>query len=284
MRRILPILIGAAIGLGAAVPAAPAAMSTYDFEGLTSNSNLAGQDNWVFRSTNYIEVTEVVAGNGSNTTKVASQPITANANYSESRVNDGNFSYPAFSNTETQAIFEFDYLDEKGTAYFGVGYDGGDSSFTLGEIALWFGVSNLNVELEQPSGVGADNYSVAFINRGVTGNQGDWYTIRLEADFVADTGTFYYKNLTQNDPSFTLIGTATNLLVGSAPYNSGPTSLPATWNSMYLIMYGGGGNGPTQVDNLRLGTEEIPEPASVTLLAVSAVLLLKRSKDGRVAL
>ncbi len=279
MRRLFPILLGAVAGVAAISTAAPAAMSTYDFESLTANTDIAGQDNWQFRSTNYIENTQAVTGNGSNTTQVASQPITQNATYSISRVNDGSFSYPAFSNTETAAVIEFDYLDEKGRGLIGLGYDGGDSSFTLGEIALWFGVSNTALVLEQPGGVGVDHYNSTFINRGVTGDQGDWYTIRLVADFSTDTGTFYWKNLTKNDPSFTLIGSVSDLLKGTTPYDSGPTSLPATWNGMYLIMFGGGGNGPTQVDNIRIGTEDpIPEPASLALLAAGGMLVLRRRK------
>jgi len=272
------MLVGIGTMLSVATIAAQAAVVTYNFESLTAETNLLGLDNWTNISMNGSSQGKVTTGwGGGNTTKVAGLTGEDTGYHYLARVNDGNFSFPAFSNTETAALIEFDFRDVNGTGIeylFGLGAHGGDNLINnFAERVFLIGVNQSNARVYYPGHLlGGLSLDVPFINRtpgpGYTGDLNDWYTLRLVADFAANTGTLYWKNLTQNNPSFTQIGTIPNLLAGA-------TYTPSQWNTLIMAMPG---NTQSQVDNLRVGTVEVPEPASLALLALSGTMLLRRRK------
>ena len=282
MRRLFPLLLGAVTGIAAIPTVVPAAMTTYDFESLTTGTNLLGLDNWTNISKNGTSQGWVETGwGGGNTTKVAGLTGEDTGYHYLARVNDGNFSFPAFSDTETAAVIEFDFRDVNGTGIeylFGLGYDNGNGLIdNFNERAFLIGVNQSNGRVYYPGHLaGGTSLDQTFINRtvgpGYTGDLNDWYTLRLVADFAANTGTLYWKNLTQNNPTFTQIGSTITSLLSGGSY----VYTPSQWNTVIMGMPG---NGNSQVDNLRIGTEEpIPEPASLALLAASGMLVLRRRK------
>jgi hypothetical protein len=245
-RSVLAILAGVtAAGVGMPVHAE----EIYGFESLGANSFIDGQDNWVDQPLQGQGIVTVDASPVNGTKVVGVLPNTA---FDEAafltRVNDENFSFPAFTGFESDAVIQFDLTGEH-IALFALGHDqNGDGMLKAseGEIGPAFGTDDRNFVLQQANRGTA--FEVAF-GQGNAG--GDWYRMQLRIDFTANggngSGSVYYRNLTDGDPEFQPVAglQEIDLRLSDMSTQAGPE----TWDAMWLDLLNGRSARPS-VDNL----------------------------------
>ena len=222
--------------------AASCPADTYDFEGLAL-ADLVGQDNW----TGDVGETAVGTGTGYNTTKTVANSVTSGS-CTLTRTNDASFSFPAFEDDSTHAVMEFDakfVYGAKGGINFWVGSSSGESPK--------FGFAGIGPNPPgfyiREAGNGAEHGATV---SGIDAD--DWLRLQLVMNFTANTGTFFYKNLTDGDVSFTQVASLTDI-----PLNI--TSSPSGWDEMKVYFAPGGlAAGVMQIDNLVL--KVVPPPAN----------------------
>lgn len=275
-RRLLPSLLQCVIPIGftivGLISSDVLAAAIYTFDGTSpvlSAGTLAGQDNW--RSVNGSPV--IATGVGINTTKVAkdAQPSPGVV----SRINDSQFSFPAFLGTETSATLQFDarhaIQNSSGGTVFGLGYDS-DSNLTLGntvsEIGPTFGIQG-GAFMVFPAGGAAQIV-------GSPAVFGSWYQLQFVMDFTANggsgSGSLFSRNLTLGETTFTSIAglSAVNLnLIG------GPT--PTSWDGLYLRVSDILGGNDMSADNLTI----VPEPSTAVMALTALGALLYRRRVRR---
>ncbi|MCC7191659.1 MAG: PEP-CTERM sorting domain-containing protein [Phycisphaeraceae bacterium] len=266
-----------ALGIAAALSSAwvsTSVASVYTFESLSTGA-IATQDNW----TSYAGVASVgtPSGTGNPSTRVF---VGSGLESFGSRINNGSFSIPTFTGSETAAVLQFDFRLPTGgnrQATFGVGYDVNGSGSVQAGVAL----------KELSPVIGADYYSgtphfMVMINGGTfflsyttfpSGFAvGDWIRVRLDMDLTANSGNgsgvLSAQNLTTSGAMTAITGPLNLSLLTSGP-------APSLWNAMYAEAYGGASGG--QSDNL---TVLVPEPASLGLLALGAVMIFPRKRHG----
>ncbi len=270
------------LGIAAALSGAwvsTSVASVYTFESLSTGA-IATQDNW----TSYVggAAVDTPSGTGNPSTRVFTASGATNIESFGSRINDGSFSIPAFTGSETAAVLQFDLrLTTSGNnqATFGVGYDVNGSGSVEAGIAL----------KELSPVIGADYISgtpsfIVAINGGhfpflaypafPSGfAAGDWIRVRLDMDLTANggdgSGVLSAQNLTTSGAMTAITGPLNLSLLTSGP-------APSLWNAMYAESYGGTANGG-ESDNL---TVLVPEPASLGLLALGAVMIFPRKQHG----
>ena len=198
MPRVLLMHSLLLLAVAAATPSL-ATPVTYTFEGLTSGSDLVGQDGWVdLGSGAFIDV---VTGSGSNPSLVAANPGGSGTHWAE-RTNDVVFSFPGFTGNEASAYLQTDFQFASGTNFH----------FYVGNTSPWIQLLDDVGTITSPSfGVRGANFgsqSSTLVPAGI--NTGDWLRIRLVMDLSANGGAgfgdVFFQNLTQGDTSFTAVG------------------------------------------------------------------------------
>lgn len=255
----------------------PASAVVYDFESLSAAA-IAGQDNW----TSYLGAAQVVtpSGAGNPSTRVFTASGAANIESFGSRINDGNFSIPTFTGSETATVLQFDLrLATTGNsqATMGVGRDiDSDGSIEASVISGSFEVNpvfgadvigGVPHFMLTTNGGGTLTGYVAFPT-GFTA--ADWIRVRLDMDLTANSGDGSGSVSAQN---LTTAGAMTPI-TGLQNLNLNLTTggqAPSLWNGIYAESYGGDANGG-ESDNF---TVLVPEPASAVLLAEGAGLLAR---------
>ena len=245
LRWVLVGLAGVAAGLGMAGQA----QEIYDFESLNANLFIHGQDYWVDQPLQGQGIVILDASGVNGSTVVAVLPTTA---FSEAayltRVNNGSFSFSAFTGLENHAVLQFDLTGEH-IAFFALGHDlNGDGMLMAsdGEIGPAFGADDRNFALQQ-----ANRGSVFETPLG-QGNAGaDWYRMQLHVDFTANdgngSGSLFYRNLSDEDPEFQpVVGLQE---IDLRLKDMSPNAGPAMWNAMWLYLLNSGGSRPS-ADNL----------------------------------
>lgn len=242
----------------------------YDFESLTVHSFIHGHDNWRDQpgQGQGIIAQDTTPTNG---TWVASVLPTVAFNEPAylTRVNDANFSFPAFTGGETAAVVQFDATGDH-IALFALGHDlTGDGMLRTadGEVGPAFGTWDRNFRIQ-----GANGGPAVDIPFG-SGDAGhDWYRLRLVIDFTALGGdgqaTLLYRNLSDGDLVFEPVAglEAVNLqLTGMAP-----EAPPGSWDALWLHLMRGGGNEPL-VDHLMIG---LGSPSGVEITGTESRLRL----------
>jgi PEP-CTERM motif len=256
----------------------PSQASFYDFEALTSGSNLIGQDNWIHANTLATSGNEMVvlAGAGSNTSKVAT-PFTGNAQLY--RQNNGSFSIPTFTGTEL-VYLEGDFQLGSQLNVFGLLQAPGAASYSA--TSPWIGFSTTTTGTPPvvnrffsfrpsfvPGGGATVSVNVADVAPEIV--LGDWVRLRMELNLAANGGNgeadVFYKDLTLGQTSFTPVPGMQNLN-GGILANSAANKY--FWDSMFLR--GGITSGNNSIDNLEVGI--IPEPGSVILAMIGLIGLV----------
>ena len=241
-------------GLAAMFAPPPTLATLYTFENLVTGT-LSNQDNWVTLQPANPARIQVTApgGTGNGSTKVAAD-LDAGANQ-HNRVNNANYAFPTIA-TGRNAVFQADLrvlLATSSTAGFSL-YNsaGGGLPFQL--------YTQGGTRQFEFDNVSSPQVLASFPARIV---DGDWLSVRLEADMPGNRASIYYKDLSLGDSSFTPISGMQNITF----LNGG--SAPGTWNAMFLNLINQG-----QLDNLLV--ESVPEPSVLFLLGSGALLLWRR--------
>lgn len=228
-----------------------AAQSMYDFEALTVNNTIDGQDNWEdpLGLGGAVVTADSTTVNG---TLAVSAPLTTAVNpiADITRVNDTAFGIPTLSGTESAAVLKFD-LTGDGTALFTLGHDlNGDGLLTesAGEIGPVFGAVDRHFHLQEAN-LGVD--TEADFASGDAGS--DWYQIRLHIDFTANAGagagSVFVKNLTDGDVQFRTIPELQDINLRLDRMDTAAQA--SSWNAMWVRLITSGGARPS-ADNLEV--------------------------------
>lgn len=216
----------------------------YTFESLNVNNLIHGQDNWIDQPGQ--GQAAIYQDPGSiNGTKVARHVPTVVFNQSAflTRVNDGNFSFPAVTEIQTGLTIQFD-CNGQHVAIFALGHDvNGDGMLksSEGEIGPSFGTYDRDFRLQ-----GANLGTIHNVDFGSGNNGTDWYRIQLRIDFTANdgdgSGSLYYKNLTDGDPDFIAVSGLQDIDLELGAMD--PGAKPTTWDALWMHLLTGGGNIP----------------------------------------
>jgi hypothetical protein len=238
--------------------------SVYTFDGL-NNAALSGQDNWTAATTS----SDVVTGTGFDTSKVVTAG-TADASLQNARANDVNFSFPTLT-AGGKYYFEFDFMtsnvdsDVYREATFNLSDGEGGVLPSFGIDAAGSSVPQFYIR-EQP---GTEHVGGA-ISAVPNWDDGDWVRLRITADLTgAGTASFSYKNLTDGDTGYTDVAGLQNVSLGIY-------TPVATWDTANLKLYRVSSVDTIQVDNLSIAA--VPEPASLALVGLGGLLLIRRRK------
>lgn len=239
------------------------AISVYTFESLTTPGDLPPQDNWSDASSGgaFIDVT---AGAGSNTSTVAVSPGGGLSIHQARRQNDGAFSIPNFTGTETNAYLQADFRVINGVN-FNFYVTG------LGGISPWIGIID---DVPAVPAIVTPHFALRGASHGTSDyapipagyDQGDWLRIRLEMDLTANGGNGFgdvsFQNLTQGDTGFTSVAALQdrNLNMGAVDASQ--------WNTMGIRTDVDAT--ASQIDNL---TTAVPEPSTLVLAALGLLSL-----------
>ncbi|UCG33992.1 MAG: PEP-CTERM sorting domain-containing protein [Phycisphaerales bacterium] len=281
--RAIPAALVAAAAL--LWPGAARAMNIYDFESL-SIGDLDGQDGWA-RLTNpdpslYGTVRVADGSAAPNTSRLLDPDHTWGTPdiFAYARPNNPNWSFKPFTGLEREAYIQFDcVVNETSVTQWPSGtsfnvYGGGSGSpqvmacDNFGAVAtapLWrvliFGSSG-NVFHTAPIGPGA--------------SVGDWVRARLTMDFLDTSGvndgsvSLSYRNLTTG-------GAWTDVaLLQDLDMDLG-TGDPSLWNTLIFWIDNPDSAPMQRLDNLVVGGQ-VPEPATLTLLALGGLGLLARRR------
>ena len=236
---VVSLLAGLAVG----------ADETYDFQSLTLNQFLDGQDAWFDQPQQgmaYVGQDDSPA-NGTKVVRVLPTVAFDEPAYL-TRVNNGSFGFQSFSGNDQNAGMQFDVNGEY-LGLFALGHDvDGDGMLKAidGEIGPLFGVRDRLFRVQQA------NQGAAFEVAFGPGNAGyDWYRIRLQMDFTANNGVgagaLSYRNLSDGDPEFIPVDGLQNVNLGLDSLH--PEAGPAAWDAMWLHMLNNGSK-HTAADNL----------------------------------
>ncbi len=286
MKRHVHVTAVALTVLAASAMARSAAAAVYTFEGLSAGT-LAGQDNWAKSGPTY-NGGLVTTGAGVNGTKVAAGSSETNSatETAVGRVNDGNWSYPLDFNDTSYAL----QVDTRygGSTYWTFGYDAnsnGSIAYGSGEIAglLFVGSSVIGANV-----TGAWTFDSSL---PATTNAGDWLRVAWVTDWTTGTyGTMsvYMKNLTDGETDFQPIAGLQGLDINGLDWGTwranatGDASKAGLFNLVdnadAFATFGLNFNN-TQFDNITVGHFVLPEPASLSLLGIGGVLLLRRRRS-----
>jgi hypothetical protein len=239
-----------------------ASAQTYNLENL-ANGPLAGQDGWTGSAP-----IQIASGTGFNTSKVltSSVPGTPLIN---SRVNDGNFSFPTLRSTDTEVILQLDYRADHNQAelWFGVGVDLNGDGAIEGSTERGFGFGHYRNAVGMTNTFSLQQLDGSLISFPAT--WGDTIRLRMVVDMTGFGGEgsadLYYQNLSAGDPGFTLLFNNQELGI----VDTGHTA--EEFNGVFLALSSG-----VQADNLTI----VPEPASGVLFCGGGLLaaLVRRRK------
>lgn len=228
--------------------AAQAAIFTYNFENLSVGS-LGGSDNWVTEGgANYVVSTDTLA----NGTKVVGN-VNAGGSQFVKRANDGNFSFG----------------DLSGSDFLTLGFDG--RFVGGGSDQIHFTLRNASGTAVSPVfGFEANTFKLGGSSAVLPGtiNADDWVRIQMTVDMNLNTASLSYKNLTDNETSFTAVGGLQNISVASLN--------PTAWTEMLLRT---GSYANNMVDNLSGATfDAVPEPSRALLAGLGLFGLMLRRR------
>jgi hypothetical protein len=207
-------------------------IAVYDFESLTIGQ-INGQDNWAEAETNATVETDTSSANGTLVVRANATFGGAAGETEISRVNDGSFSFPAF--TGTQGLICYDTTADD------------NSLFALGQEIVADGLLKIDDdEIGVPFGFWERQFIVLVGNSLVTragvvdlssdyGEITDWYRLCLAIDFSANNGdgagSLSYMNLSRGDTSFIAIPDMQGL---NLKLSLNGTPDPSQWNAMFL--------------------------------------------------
>ncbi len=262
-KRLAPACVCAAM-LVVVASAGHAVEALYDFESLTPDLPLGGQDGWETVSGSYVYAVEV----DGNTF------ITADRGCVHYRPNDVNFGFPGIGATETAATLEVDILF--------AGVDPSTEAAVAIDQGPFLGIGSIGSgdALFYTRGGAGPEYGAPI---GTAASPGDWVRMRLEMDLTGKVagyenlapgiGTLSYKNLTREETSFTTVLTDIPLNIPAVETQGGIGG--------GMLMYWWGGSYPlghVGIDNIRVEASAdwqppVPEPPnpptnySTTILA-----------------
>ena len=227
---------------------AQAASFTYDFENLSIGA-LGGVDNWVNEGgAIYVVSTDSLA----NGTKVVGN-INGGGSQFIKRANGGSF----------------DFGDLSGSDFLTLGFDG--RFVSGGSDQIHFNLRNATGTAASPVfGFEANTFKLGSSSAALPGtiNANDWVSIQMTVDMNLNTASLSYKNLTDNETSFTAVAGLQNISVASQN--------PAVWTEMLLRT---GSYGDSMVDNLHIATfDAVPEPSRTLLAALGLCGLMLRRR------
>lgn len=257
---ILSSLAMLAFGAGSLM-AAP--LIDYNFNSLTNNSSLVGQDGWVATQSPTLATPFVRTGTGVNTSLVASGAASGNNTASKR----------AFTNfgltTSSSVILTFDLFGSTtGHELFGIGTSATNSSTAT--FGVWNG--NFAVRGENSSLINAVNSS----GGNVTVTASTWYRVQSVWDLSGSgSGSLFVMNLTAGESSYTQL--FFDQAQTQATANLSLTSDRTTWNSAFVRM-NSSAVAPGQIDNLYV----VPEPSVVVLLGAAGaagLVFLRRRRS-----
>jgi hypothetical protein len=247
---LCPVLV---IATGFLATPARASVAVYDFESLNSAA-LAGQDNWTGSA-----ASSVVAGTAPDTTLVAAGGAETD------RVNDGAFGY-AFTSSGSAAVY-VDFLAG----------DTPESDFWLGRVSqAGADAHNLAFDLDIQGNtihVYRDYVFVSLVNSPLPAEMQDtWVTLAAMIDFSANSnnGSLDLFVKKQGDPDANYQAVVTGLDMGLQSLTLADVRDPANWDGISISL---SNNAVSQLDNIVIA---VPEPASLVLLALGALSLVRR--------
>lgn len=236
-KRLAPACVCAAMLL-VVVSAGHAVEALYDFESLTPDLPLGGQDGWETVTGTYV----YVAGLDGN------QFVTSDRGSFLYRPDDANFSFPGIGATETAAVLEVDIL------FAGVDPSTEAAVSILQGPYLGIGSIGSGDALFYTRGAAGPEYGAPI---GTAASPGDWVRMRLEMDLTRKVagyenlapgvGTLSYKNLTLGDAFFTTVMTDIPLNIPAVDTQGG------IGGGMNMHHWGGSHPlGKTAIDNIRV--------------------------------
>ena len=212
----------------------------YDFEALTPNLPLGGQDGWETQTGSYV----YVAGRDDN------QFVTADRGASLYRENDESFTFPGVAATETAAVMEVDILF--------AGVDPSTEAAVSINLGPYLGIGSIGGSdaLFYTRGAAGPEYGAEI---GSAASPGDWIRMRLEMDLTQKVaghedlapgvGTLSYKNLTLGETAFTTVMSDIPLNIPSVDTMGG------IGGGVHMYHWGGSHPlGDTAIDNIRVET------------------------------
>ena len=250
--------------------------ATYDFETLILGS-ITNQDNWKIVTRDPHITTP--AGTSNTSTKVFVGSGSGGVEDIATRINNANFSFAPFAGTERDAILQLDLrlgpdsIVQSTTAF---GHDNdANGTIAVSEISRQFGgvyspgigITVPSFIIYRPSGFVLGAYPTGMIAT-------DWVRAKLVMDLTANggdgSGSVFALDLTRGDTIFTPVSGLQNI---NLQLTTGPA--PTTWDGLFAETVGGTTGG--QLDNI---TALIPEPATIALLELGAMLLFLRRRRG----
>ena len=218
----------------------------YDFESLTPDLPLGGQDGWDVMTGTYVYVAS----------RDGNQFVTSDRGSSLHRANDENFSIPGVAATETAAVMEVDIL-------FG-GVDPSTEAAVSLDQGPYLGIGSIGSgdALFYTRGADGPEYGAEI---GSAASPGDWIRMRLEMDLTQKVaghedlapgvGVLSYKNLTLGETSYTTVMSDIPLNIPSLETMGGFGGgiNVYSWGGAYPL-------GETGIDNIRIEVSQEWQP------------------------
>jgi len=260
-----------ALALAVQTNTATAAVA-YDFEALNL-AGLSGQDDWT-TVPGYADGVVTTAGSP-NGTKVGAKGTGA---VGVSRLNNANWSYTV-NPLDTDFYIQYD-LRWGGGGYFSTGYDAAGSYIDWDAAKMsGFLVANGSTILVKPDVFSGFYYTSDTL--AAVPNANDWVRLQYIIDWTASTyGTMSVNmmNLTNGETSYTPVSFASDFTIDlGVTWGSWKNNAAADPGNAGIVLLELGGSGVSQIDNIFVG--DIPEPASLALLAAGGVVMLRRRKS-----
>ncbi|MBK8980279.1 MAG: hypothetical protein IPM29_30625 [Planctomycetes bacterium] len=254
----------ALLGLALLAPASAAlGQHRYDFNNLMGSDThpytlLDGQDNWTeqtFRAANRCGVTATLSHDG--TQSLRFQEVGPGYGCDASRINDANWSYPAFAGTEPRAYFQADVQVGYWGGSFGLAHDtnldGTIRGAQAGERGVRFNIgTQANVQLQLINAAGMSTVVPLSTTGGISG--GNWVRVRVVMDLAANGGTGLGQvevlNITRGWTAFTPVPGLSAVPLALNPTAS-DASNPTLWDAVWLHFEGA----TYGLDNIEIGED-----------------------------
>jgi len=218
----------------------------YDFESLTVNQSIIGQDGWE-KLNEIFNIANVTYGTGVNTSKVAkgaySKPAAA--------ITRRPFDEPLFyTSVDTDIHWRLRARNGNGFPVNSAWGGGGRARF-----GLEGGATDTATYLDSPG----------FAGKGDLINGSHWHEFELVVDFsvLGGEATLFHRDLTAGIPTFTMDGTIQNKSLGLTPDGTGRYEIPY----VFLRLDGGG-----EIDNVFMQVA-VPEPSACALFGIAAMII-----------
>lgn len=251
-----------ALALFVLSPAPLVAQSLYDFDQLSGSdqhpfTQLDGQDNWTeetFNAPNRCGVTATLSHDG--TQSLRFQEVGPGYGCDASRINDSSWSFTPFSGAERAAYFQVDMLVGFWGGEFGLAHDtDGDGvirRYQAGERGIRFVLgaqSGRQLKLIDAAGT---SYTAPLADLGISG--GDWVTVRVVMDIVANSGAGFgqveVRNISAGEVDFSVVPGLVDIPLALDRF-AADASNPVFWDAVWLHFEGA----TYSIDNIEIGDE-----------------------------